>query len=440
MMAGKVSAGIVPKFAGGGVAAANAMTNGMFQPILPSGSIPDANVNIVSPNLSSGRGAPAPPSSTPPKQQSPMQDIAQTGAAANGAVSLYKDVPDGTMASIKNFFGGADNGVNTAADATGGTSLPDYISSLTGPSLTDQASAMFSQAGIAPAINVMGGDLGGAAGMSMADAGASLGASAAAAAAASAPEDLASLALLAFKRGGGILRRDSGGATNSGGKTEDPDTGLPSSLQDFIENSMLNKGGGARADGGNIEGTETLDNMLMRRESGETFHPSGLLNSAGPGRTDTINTNVPSGAYVVPADVVSGLGEGNTLAGSAVIDRMFSSQPHGIQARPIRQGRGEKIPSPPSSRPESPPTGVQSGPTVNTAAINSAGGYAKGGETQKAPVVVAGGEHVVSPEDIIRKFGSLKKGHAILDHWVVMERKKIANEMLKLPGPVRAKK
>lgn len=198
------------------------------------------------------------------------------------------------------------------------------------------------------------------------------------------------------------------------------------------------KKGGAiekRAEGGDVD---SLSNMLMRRESGETFHPSGLLNSAGPGRTDTINTNVPSGAYVVPADVTSGIGEGNSIAGSAIIDRMFSSQPHGIQARPIR--RGEGAPHPPSSRPDAPPTGVQPGPTVNTAAINGAGAYAKGGDVgEKTPVVVAGGEHVISPQQIIAKFGSLKKGHAILDHWVVGMRQKIAREMLALPDPVGSK-
>ena len=183
------------------------------------------------------------------------------------------------------------------------------------------------------------------------------------------------------------------------------------------------------AEGGDVSG---MTNMLMRREAGETFHPSGLLNSAGPGRTDTINTNVPAGAYVVPADVTSGLGEGNSLAGSAVIDRMFDTGPRGVKMPQIRHGRGapaEAAPRPIS--PESEPAGV------DTSFINSAGAYAKGGQVpEKAPVVLAGGEHVIPPEAIIKKFGSLKRGHKILDHWIVMERERIAKEMLKLAPPV----
>lgn len=50
----------------------------------------------------------------------------------------------------------------------------------------------------------------------------------------------------------------------------------------------------------------------------------GLLSSPVPGRTDKLPIRVPSGAYVVPADVVSALGEGNTHAGGTVLDGMFS--------------------------------------------------------------------------------------------------------------------
>ena len=167
--------------------------------------------------------------------------------------------------------------------------------------------------------------------------------------------------------------------------------------------------------------------------AGETYHEKGLLNSAGPGRTDTINTNVPTGAYVIPADVVSGLGEGNTLAGSAVIDRMFGTSPYGIKAPQIRHGRG----APEGRAPEA--INPDAGPsTVDTGFINSAGAYANGGRADdgKAPVVVAGGEHVLSPQQIIGKFGSLKKGHKILDHWVVLQRGKHIKELKGLAPPV----
>ncbi len=112
-----------------------------------------------------------------------------------------------------------------------------------------------------------------------------------------------------------------------------------SAVSDAGLSSIIN-GGGATAEAANVGAgvagsTGFFDSLLAllpfadggavfpRAKGGsvgETMHVSGLLNSAGPGRTDTINTNVPAGAYVIPADVVSGLGEGNTLAGSAVID------------------------------------------------------------------------------------------------------------------------
>src|SRR5258705_8648156 len=53
---------------------------------------------------------------------------------------------------------------------------------------------------------------------------------------------------------------------------------------------------------------------------------AGPLHSHVPGRTDKINLNVKPGSYVVPADVVSILGEGNTLAGTVVLRAMFGQK------------------------------------------------------------------------------------------------------------------
>jgi hypothetical protein len=43
-------------------------------------------------------------------------------------------------------------------------------------------------------------------------------------------------------------------------------------------------------------------------------HTGGLLSPVA-GRTDHIPVDVPNGAYVLPADVISGMGQGNTLHG-----------------------------------------------------------------------------------------------------------------------------
>ena len=57
----------------------------------------------------------------------------------------------------------------------------------------------------------------------------------------------------------------------------------------------------------------------------------GLLHSAIPGRTDHIAANPAADSFVIPADVVSGLGEGNTLAGARVLTQALG---HGALRHP----------------------------------------------------------------------------------------------------------
>lgn len=123
---------------------------------------------------------------------------------------------------------------------------------------------------------------------------------------------------------------------------------------------------------------------------------SGLLHSAVAGRTDHLKVNVPAGSYVIPADVVSGTGEGNTLSGARILQHIF-------------EGDGAELPE-----------------------------RAKGGGVDPpVPILGAGGEYVVHPQHLARKFGTVSNGHKVMDKWVVQKRKQIAQEMLKLPGPVK---
>lgn len=137
---------------------------------------------------------------------------------------------------------------------------------------------------------------------------------------------------------------------------------------------------------------------------------SSPIKAATPGRTDSIPATVPTGSYIIPADVVSGLGEGNTLAGAAVIDRMLSSMPHGIQER--RMPRGDTIPPPPRAS------------------------HAAGGATESADIVVAGGEHLIHPNDVAKiGKGDINAGHEILDKFVKSVRAKTIKQLKSLPGP-----
>ena len=50
---------------------------------------------------------------------------------------------------------------------------------------------------------------------------------------------------------------------------------------------------------------------------------SGLVHGSSGGREDALGLSVPRGAYVLPADTVAGLGQGNTMAGAKMLARMM---------------------------------------------------------------------------------------------------------------------
>src|SRR5580698_5377827 len=66
----------------------------------------------------------------------------------------------------------------------------------------------------------------------------------------------------------------------------------------------------------------------------------GPIHSAVHGRTDHLPMHVPSGSYVLPADVVNSHGEGNTMAGVKVMRRLFGGARYGGGDGPYGQGGG----------------------------------------------------------------------------------------------------
>jgi hypothetical protein len=97
---------------------------------------------------------------------------------------------------------------------------------------------------------------------------------------------------------------------------------------------------------------------------------------------------VPSGSYVIPADIISAMGEGNTMAGYKVANSIFGMQ-----------------------RVES---------------------------DVPAEIVAAGGEYVISPENVSRiGGGDMDEGHTELDNFVKKTRAKTVDTLKKLPGPRR---
>jgi hypothetical protein len=119
---------------------------------------------------------------------------------------------------------------------------------------------------------------------------------------------------------------------------------------------------------------------------------TGGLNSPVAGRTDHLPLSTPSGSYVIPADVVSYLGEGNTQAGIKHLDTMFGKP-----------------------APQLPQAGT---PPVN--------------------VMVAGGEYIVPPQVVMQiGHGDAKAGHDVLDMFVKHMRAENVKHLRSMPGPIR---
>lgn len=149
------------------------------------------------------------------------------------------------------------------------------------------------------------------------------------------------------------------------------------------------------------------------------FTSGGFINSAVPGRTDRIPMDVESNSYIIPADVVAGLGQGNSLAGGHIMDMILKTGPYGTSLMSHRGG--DNIPRPPPAFKE---TDTES--------------LAKGGQSKSTPVVVAGAEYKISPVDVMRiGGGSMARGHSRLDAFVRKMRAENIKTLKKLPPPAK---
>lgn len=141
--------------------------------------------------------------------------------------------------------------------------------------------------------------------------------------------------------------------------------------------------------------TVTTTTQTMGAPKSPKMHV-GPIHSPVAGRTDHLPMTVPSGSYVIPADIVSSLGEGNTMAGFKIIREMFKGMP------------GEQA-------------------------------FASGGATAPpVEIIAAGGEYVIDPMTVSHiGGGDLDSGHRELDGFVKSMRAKTIKTLKKLPGPRR---
>lgn len=168
---------------------------------------------------------------------------------------------------------------------------------------------------------------------------------------------------------------------------------------------------------------------IAHRGEGKRVHV-GPINSVVAGRTDHLPMHVPSGAYVLPADIVSAMGEGNTAAGFRIATMLFGDP---VQERKAG-GRTRDMFSDPFRGSGTPYGSASKGMPygVNTPHKKA------GGATSAVPIVAAGGEFVISPESVLRHGrGSLEDGHKILDEFVKRYRARTIKTLQKLPGPAK---
>ena len=151
------------------------------------------------------------------------------------------------------------------------------------------------------------------------------------------------------------------------------------------------------------------------------YHPGGFIHSGVAGRTDALPLAVPADSHVIPADVVSGIGEGNSLNGARLLDQIFHAGPWGARA-------------------------VKSGPAERALP------FARGGHGDRVTAILAaGGEYVVRPEAVVRYGGAARRrdpkrhgrksdmsaGHDTIDDFILRARKHVIATTRKLPGPVK---
>jgi hypothetical protein len=160
------------------------------------------------------------------------------------------------------------------------------------------------------------------------------------------------------------------------------------------------------------------------------------------------------GSFVIPADVVSGLGEGNTMAGAKMWGQLLSASVAG-KAPAIKAGRAPPVSSAlrsgrmtgPGSRVPGPPKPIIAPPQkvpFQNLPVSSRGaprGFADGGfmdgdDDNTTPIVTAGGEMIVDPEVVLAMGdGDVDAGTKILRASVDGIRKQMITFHKKLPSP-----
>jgi hypothetical protein len=158
------------------------------------------------------------------------------------------------------------------------------------------------------------------------------------------------------------------------------------------QHSGFAAGGGIGAAPARLQdgGMEETSPWFERQEASNEIHmpQGGFLNSSIAGRTDRLPVAVGTDSFVVPAQEVAGVGQGNSLAGARILQEALRIGPHGVPHPQEIHGHGPPRP-----------------PGVPGEVTREMFGYASGGsgigsdERGIAHCLMAGGELVIPAHD-----------------------------------------
>jgi hypothetical protein len=190
-----------------------------------------------------------------------------------------------------------------------------------------------------------------------------------------------------------------------------------------------------------------MDPWFERQESEREINMphGGFLNSGIAGRTDRLPIAVAADSFVVPADVMAGLGQGNNLAGAHILSAALRTGPYGTALAHEDHGHG-----PPGGSPPRPPTLPGA---MRDIELEKRGGAAPDDDERISRVMAAGGESVIPRDDWPGRGpdgqmymhrgvhtlggGDIDKGQKILRDMVARVRAHTIKTMQKLPSPKR---
>jgi len=209
---------------------------------------------------------------------------------------------------------------------------------------------------------------------------------------------------------------------------------------DPTNSDITKKVGGyiAKADGGGFSNNQQLGHVpelapvpKAPTMGNKVVVHEGPIHSPVAGRTDHLPMHVKSGSYVIPADIIGAMGEGNTMAGFKVARRMFSSNPY------FQKSMSPYGSSSPIYNSDEKPYGARAA-GGGTPGIGHNGAPQDDEDDDLVPIVAAGGEYVISPQDVTRLGeDDIDDGHKTLDSFVTKYRKKTIKVLQNLPGPHR---